>query len=133
MRELNFFSRKPAHEDLAGYLRLGKAKEKLAHEGHDVVWAGDWAEDPGDMEILQRAKKENRVLVTLDKDFGELAIVRKIPHSGIIRLVSISAIKQADECNSVINSHQQLLENDAIITVEVERIRIREAFNPEDV
>ena len=111
----------------------GKAKEKLVHQGHDAVWAGDWAEDPGDMEILQRAKKENRVLVTLDKDFGELAIVRKIPHSGIIRLVSISAIKQADVCNSVINSHQQLLENGAIITVEVERIRIREAFNSEEV
>ena len=39
----------------------GKAKEKLAHEGHDVVWAGDWAEDPSHMEILQRANKENRV------------------------------------------------------------------------
>ena len=33
----------------------GKAKERLAQEGHDVVWAGDWQEDPGDLEILKRA------------------------------------------------------------------------------
>ncbi|MGB5158171.1 MAG: DUF5615 family PIN-like protein [Desulfobacterales bacterium] len=48
------------------------------------------------MEILELAHKQNRVLITLDKDFGELAIVRKIPHSGIIRLVNISAKNQAD-------------------------------------
>ena len=72
----------------------GKAKEGLSRQGHDVVWAGDWAEDPGDLEILKRAHSEKRVLVTLDKDFGELAIVRKVAHSGIIRLVNISARNQ---------------------------------------
>lgn len=103
----------------------GKAKEKLLQEGHDVIWAGDWEEDPGDMEILNRAHKEERVLVTLDKDFGELAIVRKILHSGIIRLVNISAMNQADICHSVISRYQEILQNGAIITVETNRIRIR--------
>jgi predicted nuclease of predicted toxin-antitoxin system len=32
---------------------------------------------------------ESRVLVTLDKDFGELAIMKGAPHAGIIRLVGI--------------------------------------------
>jgi hypothetical protein len=27
----------------------GRAKEELAQGGHDVVWAGDWDEDPGDL------------------------------------------------------------------------------------
>jgi predicted nuclease of predicted toxin-antitoxin system len=103
----------------------GKAKETLVREGHDVVWAGDWAEDPGDLEILSRAHKEHRVLVTLDKDFGELAIVRKIPPSGIIRLVNISTTKQADICHSVISLHQEMLHKGALITVEADRIRIR--------
>jgi predicted nuclease of predicted toxin-antitoxin system len=71
----------------------GKAKPRLMQEGRDVEWAGDWSEDPGDLEILGRAHKERRILVTLDKDFAELAIVRNIPHSGIIRLVNISARK----------------------------------------
>jgi hypothetical protein len=39
--------------------------------GHDVTWAGHWNDDPGDHEILSRADAEG----TLDKDFGELAIL----------------------------------------------------------
>ena len=103
----------------------GKAKEKLQREGHDVIWAGDWVEDPGDIEILSRAHKEERVFVTLDKDFGELVIVRKILHSGIIRLVNISAMKQAEICHSVISRYKEMLQKGAIITVEANRIRIR--------
>ncbi len=33
----------------------GGAKKTLEFSGHDVVWAGDWAEDPGDEEILSKA------------------------------------------------------------------------------
>jgi predicted nuclease of predicted toxin-antitoxin system len=58
---------------------------------HDVIWTGDWSEDPGDDEILAHAHREGRILVTLDKDFGELAIIRAVPHRGILRLVNIAA------------------------------------------
>ena len=47
----------------------GGAVKDLRSGGHDVVWSGDWPEDPGDEEILARAHSEHRVLVTLDKDF----------------------------------------------------------------
>ena len=103
----------------------GKAKERLSQEGHDVVWAGDWPEDPGDLEILRRAHAENRVLITLDKDFGELAIVRKIAHSGIIRLVNTSARKQAETCLYIIGQYQEILQDGAIVTVEANRVRVR--------
>lgn len=72
----------------------GGAKRYLETKGHDVLWAGDWSEDPGDREILQRAHNEGRVLVTLDKDFGEIAILQGILHSGILGLVDISATNQ---------------------------------------
>ena len=55
------------------------ARQDLVEAGHDVIWAGEWDEDPGDEEILARAHSQGRVLVTLDKDFGELAIVRGRP------------------------------------------------------
>lgn len=51
------------------------AKSALAAAGHDVVWVGEWSEDPGNDEIIATAHRESRVLVTLDKDFGELTIV----------------------------------------------------------
>jgi predicted nuclease of predicted toxin-antitoxin system len=73
----------------------GGAIEVFKTAGHDVIWAGAWDVDPGDDEILARAHQERRVLVTLDKDFGELAVVRGQPHSGIIRLVNWSALQQA--------------------------------------
>ncbi len=59
----------------------GKAADALRTLGHDVDWAGDWPEDPGDEEILNRAHREARILITLDKDFGELAVLKGQPHS----------------------------------------------------
>jgi predicted nuclease of predicted toxin-antitoxin system len=97
----------------------------LRAEGHDVVWAGEWPEDPWDDEILERAHREERVLVTLDKDFGELAVFYGLPHSGIIRLVNLRARQQASVCLRVINLHGEDLKTGAIITVEPNRLRIR--------
>jgi predicted nuclease of predicted toxin-antitoxin system len=74
----------------------GGALTRLRAAGHDVVWSGEWPADPGDEEILARALAEGRVLVTLDKDFGELAVVRELPHAGIVRLVGLSALQQAE-------------------------------------
>ena len=76
--------------------------------GHDVVYAGDWSVDPGDEEIISRAAGEGRVLITLDKDFGELVVVRRRSHAGIVRLVGFLATVQG-----------------AIITAEPGRIRLR--------
>jgi predicted nuclease of predicted toxin-antitoxin system len=47
----------------------GGAVDALKAAGHDVIWAGDWPADPGDEEILALAYQENRILITLDKDF----------------------------------------------------------------
>jgi len=107
----------------------GKAKAVLVDDGHDVVWVGDWKRDPGDREILDFAYREGRILVTLDKDFGELAIIRKIPHSGIIRLVSLSVKYQAKACLHIISHYSEDLTKGAIITVEANRIRIRPPEN----
>ena len=103
----------------------GGATKTLEASGHDVVWTGDWSEDPGDEEILAKANNEGRILVTLDKDFGEIAIVKGKPHSGILRLVNLSANQQGIVCLRVIEAYGQVLQTGAIITVEPGRIRIR--------
>ncbi len=48
----------------------GGACKDLRRAGHNVIWAGEWPDDPNDDEILERAHQEGRILVTLDKDFG---------------------------------------------------------------
>jgi predicted nuclease of predicted toxin-antitoxin system len=103
----------------------GKAKAELEASGHDVVWGGDWERDPGDERILSLAREEGRILITLDKDFGELAILRKIPHHGILRLVSIPARQQATISLVILNQHGAELENGAIITADLKQVRIR--------
>ena len=89
-----------------------------------------WEVDPGDDEILARAHQEKRVLVTLDKDFGELAVIHGHPHSGIIRLVNWSALQQASICLTVLARYGDDLQNGAIVTAEPHRIRVRPANPP---
>ena len=103
----------------------GKARAQIEAAGHDVIWAGDWPRDPGDDEILARAFDERRVLVTLDKDFGELAVLRCSPHYGVVRLVNISARQQAAVCLQVLALHAADLAAGAIVTAEPGRLRIR--------
>lgn len=103
----------------------GGAVEELVLAGHDTVWAGSWPHDPGDLDILRLAHKERRILVTLDKDFGELAVVRREPHSGIVRLVDVGATRQGFAIIEVLDLYGESLERGAIITVEPNRTRIR--------
>jgi len=39
-----------------------------------------------DVDILKLAEKENRIVITMDKDFGELVFSRKKKHDGVILL-----------------------------------------------
>lgn len=103
----------------------GGAKDTLQTAGHIVVWAGDFDQDPGDEAILALAYGARQVLITLDKDFGELAIRRNLPHCGILRLVNINARHQGAVCQLVLAQYGDELTQGAIITVETGRVRIR--------
>jgi len=106
----------------------GGVRAELESQGHDVVWTGDWAEDPGDEEILRHAYQDRRVLVTLDKDFGELAVLHRQPHFGILRLVGLSSGQQGRVCSKVLVLHGDDLQAGSIITAEPGRLRIRSAY-----
>ena len=97
----------------------------LRLHGHDVENAGDWHEDPGDVEILRIAFDEGRVLITIDKDFGELAVRQGQKHCGILRLVDFPGRQQAEACLKALEQCTDDLEKGAIVTAERGRIRIR--------
>jgi predicted nuclease of predicted toxin-antitoxin system len=104
----------------------GGVAQALSAAGHDVIWTGDWAEDPGDEVILAQAYYENRALITLDKDFGTLALLHGKPHAGIVRLVNLATQQQAVVCLRVLSRHESALKSGAIITAELDRVRIRQ-------
>ena len=108
----------------------GTVRDVLQAAGHDAVWTGDWPQDPGDDEILDHAHQQNRILITLDKDFGELAVVHGRPHSGIIRLVNWSTQQQASTSLLVLERYSTELESGAIVTAEPGRMRVRPAIDP---
>jgi len=105
----------------------GGAVQALVDLGHDVDWSGLWPKDPGDAAILTAAHSEARILVTLDKDFGELAILKGFPHSGIVRLTGFQAAQMARIIHHVVTTYETELSVGAIITVDPDRVRIRQA------
>ena len=56
----------------------------LRKEGHDVVHISEQTTGISDEKILNDAYNEDRILVTEDKDFGELVYRLKKPCKGII-------------------------------------------------
>ena len=95
--------------------------------GHDVEAVAEWGADPGDEEILRYAKGSGRILVTIDKDFGQLAVFHGHAHCGIIRLVNLPARGQAVVCQRIIELYEAELIDGAIITADAGRVRIRQA------
>jgi predicted nuclease of predicted toxin-antitoxin system len=55
----------------------GGAADPVRAAGHEVEAVASWPRDPGDEDILRHAFRQAQVLITLDKDFGELAVVRE--------------------------------------------------------
>jgi predicted nuclease of predicted toxin-antitoxin system len=61
------------------------AVNALSLAGHDILWIRTFAPGSPDQEVLRIAQAERRILLTFDKDFGELAFRIGLPSSsGII-------------------------------------------------
>lgn len=58
----------------------------LKQAGHDVLFAKDLLPLFSDEEILAKAENEGRIVITNDKDFGELIFRLGRPSGGIILL-----------------------------------------------
>jgi len=67
------------------------AVEALRTDGHDAAWIREDARGNTDEQVLARAQKENRILITFDKDFGELAFHSRLPATSGVILFRISA------------------------------------------
>jgi len=57
----------------------GNAIEALRKQGHDVRWIRTDAPGSSDSEVLSMAQAEDRILLTFDRDFGELAFRLGLP------------------------------------------------------
>jgi predicted nuclease of predicted toxin-antitoxin system len=68
-------------------LNVGEAvAEALKLAGHDVVFISDGDPTMRDRDILRLAVHDQRIVITMDHDFGELVYRSGEPHAGILLL-----------------------------------------------
>jgi predicted nuclease of predicted toxin-antitoxin system len=96
----------------------GPLVSALRADGHDVAWVVESGPGTPDPDVLAAAQRENRILITNDRDFGQLAFqLRQTASAGVIQLrlpapslrsfveISVSALRVPREwqgCFSVV-------------------------------
>ena len=100
--------------------------ERLRQDGHQVWYVVEM--DPGipDDEVLALANREGAILITADKDFGELVFRLRYLATGIIliRLAGLSISAKSDILATTIQEHGSELLS-AFTVVSPTSIRIR--------
>jgi hypothetical protein len=74
----------------------GTAVTALMAAGHDVVWVRSAAPGMGDPDVLAWARRDARILLTFDKDFGGLARASALPSSCGVLLFRMPMPKPGD-------------------------------------
>ena len=104
----------------------GTVIRTLRERGHDVLAVKQSLRGSGDAEILARAQAEERVVVTHDKDFGELAFRCGLPaSSGVILFRLAGADPESDNQRvlQILESSVDWTGHFAVVTDD--RVRIR--------
>ena len=98
----------------------------LRELGHDVsAIAHDYPHALSDQEVLAIANSEQRILITNDRDFGELIFRLGLPHSGVIlfRLGAASQEEKSMEFHRLLMEQIELLGSFVVVTKG--RVRVR--------
>ena len=100
--------------------------ERLRHDGHRVLYVAEMATGVSDEVVLMRANQQGAVLVTADKDFGELVYRQGRIHAGVLllRLAGLAPTAKADVTSVVLRNRGPEIQ-DAFAVVSRRNIRIR--------
>ena len=103
-----------------------KIIKPLRELGFDIKSILEINKGLADLKVLSLADKENRVLITTDKDFGELVYVNKLIHSGVIllRLNDDSSENKLKVLRKLFEMHLKQL-GKAFTVVTESKVRIR--------
>ena len=101
----------------------------LTEAGYDVLLASDIDPIAADEYLLSLATRERRIIITEDKDFGELVFAQGLPHWCVIRFVEIPATEKAECLRELIDNHSDSMLEGAFIVVTQNRVRIRQNAN----
>ena len=74
--------------------------ERLRHDGHEVVYVAELSPSVTDEEVLRQANARRAILLTADKDFGELVFRQGLVHSGVV-LIRLAGLANATKAEIV--------------------------------
>lgn len=100
--------------------------QALRDEGHDVLYIAEQASGITDDEVLSMAAQQERLLLTEDKDFGELVfrLKRGLPGVILLRLTDVSWQSRYRRLSKLFGEFGERLERRYVV-VEGERFRFR--------
>ncbi len=102
--------------------------EQLRQDGHHVLYIAEMSPGIDDEVILAQANAESALLLTLDKDFGELVFRQGLLHAGVIliRLAGLRPMTKAKLVAKVLRERgPELLSKFSVIAPGTVRIRRR--------
>lgn len=99
--------------------------EWLQQNGHTVFSAFNEAKGATDDQLLTKAAAEDWILITNDKDFGEMIFRERRPHRGVIflRLSDETSINKIAVLRKVLSAHSDMIAGHFVTATET-RIRI---------
>ena len=106
------------------------AVQGLRDSGHDVLWIRESSPGIADPEIIHIAVDEQRIIVTFDKDFGELAVTgdtQNPPAIILLRISKPSPTVAAAAVDRVLNSRDDWLGH--LTVIDDTHIRMRPLTN----
>lgn len=104
---------------------------RLRADGHDVLYVAELAPSITDDAVLDEANVRTALLVTGDKDFGELVYRLGRVHGGVVlaRLAGLSAAAKAEIVARVLRDHEAELPG-AFSVITPGAVRIRRPVPP---
>lgn len=99
--------------------------ERLRQDGHDVDFIAEIAPGIQDPDVLLRAWQTGVLLLTADKDFGELVYRQRLPHAGILllRLAGLSDDEKCQLVSAALRDSQDLAGAFSVLSKDTLRIR----------
>ena len=105
--------------------------EALRADGHDVLYVAEMAPGIDDEKVLARANELGALLVTLDKDFGELVFRQRRLTAGVllIRLAGMPSERKQQATVAAIKVHGEEMAG-SFTVMGPRKIRIRRPHRP---
>jgi predicted nuclease of predicted toxin-antitoxin system len=100
--------------------------ERLRADGFAVISVSEIKSGAPDTDVLKTADVEGCILITEDRDFGELVIRQRLSVRGLIllELDRLSSTAEADAVAAAVSTHADNLPGNLVV-IEAGRIRLR--------